>query len=72
MPIKLSSKDHRKLDKSLDTVLEAYANNEVSLLQARALLAHVITAVTKDNEAEVLSFMDEFYMKRWKETCNNV
>ena len=72
MPINLSNKDHRKLDKSLDIVLDAYASNEVSLLQARSLLAHVITAATKDNEAEIISFMDEHYMKRWKENCKNV
>ena len=68
MPIKLSNKDHRKLNKSLDTVLEAYANNELSLIQARAILAHVITAATKDNEAEILTFMDEFSIQSWKET----
>lgn len=69
MPTSLSNKDHRKLDKSLDMILSSYANDEVSLLQARSILAHVITAATKDNEAEIRSFLDEHYMKRWKDAC---
>jgi hypothetical protein len=44
MPITLKYTDHRKLDQMIDSVFKAYANDEVSLAQAREAIAHVVTA----------------------------
>ena len=44
----LSEEDHHTLDEYLNKVLDAYKNNEMSQLEARCELAHVISAAEKD------------------------
>lgn len=58
MAIKLTKKDHRGLDTLLDAVLTMYAKGEVSLGEARGVLAHVFTAAAIDNENEVNGWLN--------------
>ena len=69
MPITLKYTDHRKLDQMIDSVFKAYANDEVSLPQAREAIAHVVTAAANDNEAEVRSWLEPERAAIWKEFC---
>ena len=69
MPITLKYTDHRKLDQMIDSVFKAYANDEVSLAQAREAIAHVVTAAANDNEAEVRSWLEPERAAVWKEFC---
>lgn len=50
MALKLSKKDHSAMDDYINTILDAYKSGEISQLQARADLAHAITAAAIDNE----------------------
>ena len=49
--------------------LTAHAHGNVSLLQARAALAHVLTAAAIQNEAEVRAWLEPDRLARWKEEC---
>ena len=69
MPITLKYTDHRKLDQMIDSVFKAYADNEVSLAQAREAIAHVVTAAANDNEEEVRSWLEPERVAVWKEFC---
>lgn len=69
MPITLKYTDHRKLDQMIDSVFKAYANDEVSLAQAREAIAHVVTAAANDNEEEVRSWLEPERVAVWKEFC---
>lgn len=52
MAFKLLERDHRTMDRHLDAVLNAYKDGKITLGQARASLAQVITAAVIDNEGE--------------------
>lgn len=64
--MKLSEKDHRALDATIDTILDAYKNDEVSLKAARGALAHVITAAAIGNETEVRGWLNPSTVENWK------
>lgn len=51
MALDLSESDHHVLDKYLNAILDAYKFGKVDQLDARAELAHTITAAAKDNPA---------------------
>ncbi len=59
MPINLSNKDHKDLDKLLEAILTWHVKGEVSTKDAIAVLAHVFTAAAKDNEGEVDSWLNK-------------
>ena len=50
MAFKLTIRDHQTLDKHLDATLNAYKDGKLDLSQARASLAHLVTAGVIDNE----------------------
>jgi len=50
----LTESEHRKLDQLIDTILQAYADEEVSLLQARSAIVHVITSLEIENSRFVV------------------
>ncbi|MBV9064320.1 MAG: hypothetical protein JO004_00965 [Methylobacteriaceae bacterium] len=58
MAFKLKTADHRQMDAFLDSILKAYKDGTLSLLQARASLAHLITAGVIDNEGEFKKFIE--------------
>jgi len=67
MPIKLTEKDHDKLDDFLGHVLDWYKTDEITRAQAIGALAHVFTAAAKDNETEVKSWLQKpEVIERWK------
>ncbi|MCW8086095.1 hypothetical protein [Sabulicella glaciei] len=57
MTISLSSSDHQKLDRMLDTILMAHAQGKISLSDARSALAHFVGAAMTQNEGEVRSWL---------------
>lgn len=62
--------DHGKLDAMLGKVLDAYKSGEVSRSSAIGAIAHVVAAVEKGNEAEVVSWLgDKGTFERWLETA---
>jgi hypothetical protein len=71
MPIALKERDRRKLDAMLDGVLTAHAKGEVSLLQARNVFDHILTATAKGNETAVRAWLEPEQLARWKEACKN-
>jgi len=71
MTIKLSTKDQRAMDATLDTILEAYKSGEVSLLAARGALAHVLTAAAIGNETDVRGWLTPETLSEWKKQARN-
>lgn len=57
MAFKLSHKDHRTMDAHLASLLNAYKDGDLELSQARASLAHIITAAAIDNESEFKKYI---------------
>ena len=53
----------------IDSVVKSYANDEVSLAQAREAIAHVVAAAANDNEGEVRSWLEPERVAVWKEFC---
>jgi endonuclease/exonuclease/phosphatase (EEP) superfamily protein YafD len=51
----------------IDSVFKTYANDEVSLAQAREAIAHVVTA--EHNEGEVRRWLEPERVAVWKEFC---
>lgn len=54
----LSEKDHDKLDKFVNAVLDGYCNGRLSQLDARADLMQVVAAAAKDNYSGVVPFCE--------------
>jgi hypothetical protein len=67
----LTESEHRKLDQLMDTILQAYADEEVSLLQARSAIVHVFTSLEIDNVAEVRSWLEPERVADWKSVCRD-
>ena len=71
MAIKLSKKDHKALDASLDMILKAYEAGEVTLGHARGALAHVITAAAIANEGELRGWLKPDTVAEWLRMAKN-
>ncbi len=69
MAIKLSTADQERLNQTIDDILAAVVMTEVSSLQAREAIAHVLTAAAIDNENEVQDWLDPDRVRRWKIEC---
>jgi hypothetical protein len=67
MTIELTENDHHRLDEIIDTILTAFAENEVSLSHARSAFAHLITAAAIGNEGEVRSWLTPERVAFWRE-----
>lgn len=67
MTIELTENDHRWLGEIIDTILTAFAENEVSLSHARSAFAHLITAAAIGNEGEVRSWLTPERVALWQE-----
>jgi hypothetical protein len=66
MALELSEADHRRLDKLLDNVLEAYAKEEVTLNEARGLLAHVFAGAAIDERRTLDDWFKPKSFTKWK------
>lgn len=70
MQLDMTETDHRRLDALLDGILSAHKNDEVTLEQARAALAHVLCAAAVTNEPmEVRRWLEPDRLERWLEEC---
>jgi hypothetical protein len=70
MPAELTAKDHAKIDRIVETVLQAYAQAEVTLLQAQYLIGNLIAAGARNDGAELREWIDDpERVNRWKEEC---
>ena len=70
MPAELTAKDHAKIDRIVETVLQAHVQAEVSLLQAQYLIGHLIAAGARNDGAELREWIDHpERVTRWKEEC---
>ena len=50
--------NYHKLDNAIETVLDAYKDDQVTKIQAREKLAHVFTALLDGNKEEFATFLD--------------
>ena len=70
MNLEMSESDHRAVDALLDGILEAYKNDEVTLGQAREVLAHLLYAGSvRDNPYEFRDWLKPERLSKWKEEC---
>ena len=58
MAFDFTAAEHKLLTNFVDDILEAYREGKISLLVARADLAHVIAAAALDNEESVRSHLN--------------
>jgi len=66
MPISLSKADHKKLDVTINAILEAYGSGKASLGEARGALAHIIAAAAIGNESELRGWLKPDTVADWK------
>jgi len=69
MAMKFIKTDDKRLNQLIDSILSAVILTEVSPLQAREAIAHVLTAAAIDDEKEVRDWLDPERVGRWKEEC---
>lgn len=70
--MKLTSTEHKQMDKLLGKLLDSYQTGEVSKPAVIGALAHVITAAAIDNEGELRSWLKEpDVFERWKQTATS-
>jgi hypothetical protein len=73
MTIELTEDDHHRLDEIIDTILTAFAENQVSLSHARSAFAQLFTAAAIVNEGEVRSWLTPERVGFWKKTyCREI
>ena len=61
MTIELTEDDHHRLDEIIDTILKAFAENQVS-----SAIAQLFTAAAIGNEGEVRSWLTPERVAFWK------
>ncbi len=71
MAIKLSTADQERLNQTIDEILKAVVMTEVSSLQAREVIVHVLMAAAADNVNEVQQWLDPNRVRRWKGVCRH-
>ena len=69
MAIKLSTADQERLNQTIDDILTAVVMTEVSSLQAREVIVHVLMAAATDNVNEVQQWLDPDRVRSWKGDC---
>ena len=69
MAIKLSTADQERLNQTIDDILAAVVMTEVSSLQAREAIVHILTATATDDENEVQDWLDPDRVRSWKNDC---
>ncbi len=72
MAINLTEANHRAMNRLLDGILVAHSDGNVSLEQARAALAHVLTAAAIGNETELREWFEPERLQRWLENIHDV
>lgn len=66
MAIKLSEKDHRAMNVTLDAILLLHSEGKVTLGEARGALAHVVTAAAIGNEGQLRGWLKPETVAEWK------
>lgn len=69
MSIKFTEADREMLDRMIEGILLAFDDEEVSLSQATAVIAHIVTAAATSIEMEVRDWLDPTRLVHWKEEC---
>jgi hypothetical protein len=69
MAMKLSTADQERLNQTIDDILAAVVMTEVSSLQAREAIVHILMATATDDVNAVKAWLDPELVRSWKNDC---
>lgn len=72
MAFDISEKNQKKLDVVLETILRAYQDDDFTIVQARELLADIMTLAARGDEKGFLAWLGPQQLAAWLTTCKAV